>query len=121
MFINHATASDLASYMGVSEQELPKNVEILIKRASELVEIAMRGNYNSNELKHVESAKLAVCSQCQNWIETNLSPVSNGNVSSYSLGELSVTFSDVDKMSNKLCVTSIRYLNHAHLTYKGMR
>ena len=121
MFIEYAKPEDLAEYMGKQVNELPQNIAILLKRANELVEIAMRGNYNSSNEKHVEAAKLAACSQCQNWIETNLSPVSNGNISSYSLGELSITYSDVDKLSNKLCISSIRYLNHAHLTYKGMR
>lgn len=120
MFVEYATQSDLAEYMGVNNAALPSGVEIMLKRASELVGIAMRNNYNPLYESHVEAAKLAVCAQCQNWIETNLSPVSNGNVSSYSLGELSVTYSDVDKFSNKLCTTSVRYLNSKCLMYKGL-
>ena len=120
MFIDYATKRDLAEYMGTDEQSLPKGVDIALKRANELIAIAMRNNYNEKNEKHVEVVKLAVCSQVQNWIETNVSPVSNGNVSSYSLGELSITYSDVDKFSNKLCVTSARYLNSQGLLYKGM-
>ena len=121
MFVEYATKSDLAEYMGKSEDQLPGGSEILLKRASELVCIAMRGNYNPNNEQHVEAAKLAVCSQCQDWIEREVSAVPNANISSFSLGELSITYSDVDKYSNKLCVTSVRYLNHKHLLYKGMR
>ena len=120
MFVDYATKSDLASYMGISEESLPLNSEILIKRASELICIAMRSNYNSNDENHVEAAKLATCSQCQNWIENELNGVSTNPVSSYSLGELSVTYSDVDKLSNSLCTSSVKYLNHLHLLYKGM-
>lgn len=121
MFIEYATLTDLAEYMGIKEEELPKGTNIMLRRASELIGIAMRDNYNPKYESHVEAAKLATCSQCQNWIETNVSPVSNGNVSSYSLGELSVTYSDVEKFSNKLCTSAVRYLNHKHLLYKGMR
>lgn len=121
MFIEYATLADLAEYMGIKEEELPKGTNIMLRRASELIGIAMRSNYNPKYETHVEAAKLATCSQCQNWIETNMSPVSNGNISSYSLGELSITYSDVDKCSNKLCSTSTRYLNSKHLLYKGMR
>lgn len=121
MFTEYATLDDLAEYMGVKKEELPGGTNIMLRRASELVGIAMRNNYKPEYESHVEAAKLATCSQCQNWIETNVSPVSNGNVSSYSLGELSVTYSDVDKFSNKLCTTAIRYLNAKYLLYKGMR
>ena len=121
MFIEYATKADLAEYMGKKEEELPANVEILIKRASEMVQIAMRNNYHPDNEEHVEAAKLAVCSQCQDWIEREVSAVSNENISSFSLGEFSITYSDVDKFSNKLCATSIRYLNYKHLVYRGMR
>ena len=121
MFVDYATKADLLKYMGKEEGELPKNVEVLISRASELVCIAMRNNYNPNNDEHVEAAKFAVCAQCQDWIEREVSAVANNNVQSFSLGELSITYSDVDKYSNKLCATSMRYLNHKHLTYKGMR
>lgn len=121
MFVEYATDADVAEYMGKQVDELPSGIIVLIKRASELVCIAMRKNYNPNNEEHVEAAKLAVCAQCQNWIETEISPVSNNNIASYSLGELSITYSDVDKYSNKLCVAAIRYLSYKHLLYKGMR
>lgn len=121
MFVDYATKADLAKYMGKQEDELPANVEILITRASELVCIAMRNNYNPENEKHVEAAKLAVCAQCQDWIEREVSAVANENIASFSLGELSITYSNVDKYSNKLCATSIRYLSYKHLLFKGMR
>lgn len=121
MFVDYATKEDLMKYMGKEENELPKNVEILITRASEIVCIAMRNNYNPKNESHVEAATLAVCAQCQDWIEREVSAVANENIASFSLGELSITYSDVDKYSNKLCATSIRYLSHKHLLFKGMR
>lgn len=121
MFIEYATKSDLAEYMGKKEEELPQGIEILLKRANELVQMSMRNNYNPDNDEHKEAAKLAVCAQCQSWVETGVNGVSNNNVSSYSLGELSITYSDVDKYSNKLCITAVRYLSYKHLLYKGMR
>ena len=121
MFIEYATAEDLAKYLGIPVEELPKGHNILLQRASELIGIAMRNNFKPSNENHVEAAKLATCAQCQNWIENDLSPVSNSHVASYSLGELSITYSDVDRFSNKLSVSAARYLNHQHLLYKGMR
>lgn len=120
MFIDYATKQDLAEYMGKKEEELPSGIEIMIHRASEIICIAMRNNYNPENIEHVESAKLAVCSQCQDWIEREVSAVSNNNISSFSLGELSITYSSVDNFSNKLCVTASRYLSKNHLLFKGM-
>ena len=121
MFVEYATKADLAEYMGKKEDELPAGVDVLIKRASEIVCIAMRENYDPSNDEHVEAAKLAVCAQCQDWIEREVSAVAVNNIASFSLGELSITYSDVDKYSNKLCVTAVRYLNYKHLMYKGMR
>lgn len=121
MFVEYATKSDLATYMGKKEDELPSGAEILIKRASEIVCISMRNNYDPDNTDHVEAAKLATCAQCQDWIEREVSAVANDNIASFSLGELSITYSDIDKYSNKLCATSVRYLNYNHLLYKGMR
>lgn len=121
MFVDYATKSDLADYMGKPKDELPSGSEIMIHRASEIICIAMRDNYNPNDEDHVEAAKLATCAQCQDWIEREVSAVSTNNISSFSLGELSITYSDVDKYSNKLSVAAARYLNYKHLLYKGMR
>lgn len=121
MFVNYATKNDLAEYMGKSEEELPKGVEVVVKRANELICIAMRNNYNPNNVEHIEAAKLAVCAQCQDWIEREVSGVSNQNIANFSLGELSISYADAEKFSNKLSVTSARYLNHKHLLFKGMR
>lgn len=122
MFIEYATSADVAEYMGKSVDEMPTGIQILVKRANELVQIAMRGNYNPNNSEHVEAAKLAACAQCQHWIESELSPVSDSNIQSYSLGELSITYADVDRCcTNRLCTTAVRYLNVRHLLFKGMR
>lgn len=122
MFIEYATSADVAEYMGKKPEEMPEGIGILVKRANELIHFAIRGNYNQNNDDHVEAAKLAACAQCQHWIESELSPVSDSNIQSYSLGELSITYANVDmRCSNKLCTTAARYLNVRHLLFKGMR
>lgn len=121
MFVDYATKANIAEYMGKKEEELPPGIEILIRRASELICIATRNNYNPKNESHVEAMKLATCAQCQDWIEREVSAVANNNVASFSLGELSITYSDVDKYSNKLSTSAVRYLNHKHLLFKGMR
>lgn len=121
MFVEYATKTDLAEYMGKEVNELPSGVEILIRRASEIICMSMRDNYNKDNEEHVEAAKLSVCAQCQNWIENEVSAISDKNITSYSLGELSITYSDVDKYPSNLCNASIKYLNYKHLLYKGMR
>ena len=120
IFVDYATKEDLASYMGVNIDELPKDVHILIRRASEFICISMRGNFKISNPDHVDAAKLAACAQCQDWLEREVSAVANNNMSSFSLGDLSISYSDVDKYANKLCTTAIRYLNSQHLLYRGV-
>lgn len=121
LFTSLASIDDLAEYMGKPVEELPNNTEVLIKRASEIINMAIKRNFNPNNEEHVEAARLACCSQCQSWIENEISPVSERNVSSYSLGELSITYADVGKVSNNLNSIATRYLNSQYLLYKGMR
>ena len=121
LFTSLASIDDLAEYMGKPVEELPNNTEVLIKRASEIINMAIKRNYNPNNEAHVEAARLACCSQCQSWIDNEISPVSERNVSSYSLGELSITYADVGKVSNNLSSMATRYLNSQYLLYKGMR
>ena len=121
LFTSLASIDDLAEYMGKPVEELPNNTEVLIKRASEIINMAIKRNYDPNNEAHVEAARLACCSQCQSWIDNEISPVSERNVSSYSLGELSITYADVGKVSNNLNSMATRYLNSQYLLYKGMR
>lgn len=121
LFTSLASIDDLAEYMGKPVEELPNNTEVLIKRASEIINVAIKRNYNPNNEAHVEAARLACCSQCQSWIDNEISPVSERNVSSYSLGELSITYADVGKVSNSLNSMATRYLNSQYLLYKGLR
>ena len=119
MFYEFASEDDLKEYLG--SETLPDSSKVMINRANELVSMAIKRNYNPDDEEHNEVAKKAVCAQCQNWIENKLSPVSDMSVSGYSLGDLSVTFSDSSKQSsNTLCSAAVHYLNLKHLLYKGL-
>ena len=115
------TKGELAGYRGKKEEELPEGVQIIMDRASELIIMAVLRNYNKDNEEHVEVTKKACCAQCQNWIENELSPVSDNTIASYSLGELSITYENTKSLSNSLCSTAVKYLTFKHLLYKGVR
>lgn len=126
MFVDYATKADLAKYLGISENDLPSEADTYISRASEMVCIAMRNNYNPNNAEHVEAAKLATCAQCKEWVDRGSTTVIDNNIASYTLGELSVTYANNSNenstpKTNALSYDAIRYLNHKHLLYRGMR
>lgn len=126
MFVDYATKTDLANYLGVNENDLPSESGTYISRASEMVCIAMKSNYNPTNPEHVEAAKLATCAQCKEWVDRGSTTVMDNNIASYSLGELSVTYAnnsntDNTQKTNTLSYDAIRYLNYKHLLYRGMR
>ena len=53
LFTSLASIDDLAEYMGKPVEELPNNTEVLIKRASEIINMAIKRNYNPNNEAHV--------------------------------------------------------------------
>lgn len=127
MFVEYATKEDIATYLGQNVEDLPSDVGVYISRASEMVCIAMRTNYNPNNPEHVEAAKLSVCAQCKEWIDRGSTTVMDSNISSYTIGELSVSYAvnnnseSTQTKTNTLNSDAIRYLNYKHLLYKGMR
>ena len=111
------TPSELATYLGT---EAPSNAGTLIARASELVYMAIKHRYNPDRVGHLEAAKMATCAQVQDWIEREASAISSDNVTSYSLGSLSVSYANDDIYRNKMCLMSVRYLHSQCLLYKGL-
>lgn len=126
MFEKYATKSDVAEYIGQTVDDLPNDIEVYISRASEMVCIAIRKNYNPNNAEHVEAAMLATCAQCKEWIDRGSTTVVDSDIASYSIGDLSVTYATNNSESttaktSTLNSDAIRYLNYKHLLYKGMR
>ena len=120
MFTCYISKEELADYLGKTIDELPENSMTLMQRASELIAIASRKAFKPHNERHVEAIKLATCAQCQQWIENDINPVADNVVSTYRLGELSVTYDKGNSSPNKLCTMAIQYLNSCHLLYKGM-
>lgn len=122
LFSNLATVDDFLDYTKTTES--PSGLSLLLDRGNELITMAMGKNYDETNEEHVELAKLAVCAQCLFWIENDLSPMSAGNIGSYSLGSMSVTNitgDDVQRLTGNVCKQSARYLNYKHLMYVGRR
>lgn len=115
---NFATESDYKSYSHSSE--VPDNLLFLLDRANELVSFAITSYDKLNPL-HEESAKKAVCCQVHYWAETQTSPFDIGPVSSFSLGDLSMSSSETPQRSPvSLCDMAVQYLRAAGLIYKGL-
>lgn len=121
MFTAFVTKNELAAYMSKDSTLLPDNTEILIQRASELIKMSMRNNYNPSNSSHVEVVKLATCAQVQDWIEREVSAIASDNISGYSLGELSISYANQDLVHNMINLLACRYLNSECLLYKGLR
>lgn len=118
----YATLTDLINFMGVSQDALPTNVQTLLNRANDIIEGKISRNYNPKREKHVNAAKNAVCAQTQFWIDNNVSPSSDGSVTGYSLGDLSMSYdANSRKAASSICPLAKDYLNDAYLLYLGLR
>lgn len=107
-------------YLGkTSEDELPTDSSRLITRASELITDSMFENYNSNNVNHVEAAKLATCAQVEYWIKEDESTAISGGIKSYRTGDTSIVYGD-DAMP-VICQRSRNYLNKQGLLYRGLK
>ena len=119
------TKSDLVAYGDFKDEgSIPEGYEHQIRFASDIVMNLIRRNYNPSSDSHVLAVKKAICCQVSYWVETGKSPVNPSDVSSYSLGELSVSADSSQGNSlgkSMLCDLSRMYLNGEHLLYRGMR
>ena len=120
------TKEDLVKYGTFDTVDaVPDDHKKLVLFASDLVMHLVKNNYNPQSEVHVLAVKKAICSQVSYWFESGINPVDDSDVSSYSLGELSVSLgsnsSSQGQSRNALCSMSRMYLNDAYLLYRGMR
>ena len=119
------TRSDLVQYGNfVDESSVPADYERKVRFAGDIVMNLVRNNYNPSSDAHVLAVKKAICCQVSYWFETGKSPVDSSDISSYSLGELSVsTDASQGNSSGKslLCDLSLMYLRSEYLLYRGMK
>lgn len=121
LFQSYATKQQFSTYSGRALSTQPAEIEALIMRASELVKMCTGSNIDMLNAEHVELAMLATCAQVQSWLDSGNSAMIDAKVSSYSLGELSMSFAQDDVSKKKLCTLSLSYLASGFLLYKGMR
>lgn len=121
----NATNEDLVRYgTFASLDDVPKDSEKLIMLASDIVMGFVRNNYNPSNEAHVLAVMKAICIQVSYWVETGESPLGQSDVSSYSLGELSVNIDKTGATQGEnlaLCRMALTYLNNEYLLYRGMR
>lgn len=120
------TKEDLVQYGFFESLDIvPANYLKLISAASDLVMYSVKNNYNPISESHVLAVKKAICSQVSYWNENGTNHLNESEVSSYSLGELSVSVSsnpnEQAQKHNRLCPTAVMYLNDVYLLYRGMR
>lgn len=116
---------DLVKYGTFTSQEsLPENSEKLIMFASDLVMSMVRSSYNPENGAHVLAVTKAICCQVSYWVESGTSPIGQSDVTSYTLGELSVSIDNQaggQAGGTALCQMSKAYLNSQYLLYRGFR
>lgn len=120
----YSDKAHLATYMGVTEADLPEDADRLLERAAEIIDEAMLDNYDANNAAHVEAAKKANAAQVEYWLEDAGDDSSDitGPVQSVTIGSLQVQYGD-DR--NRITPTVLaprakRYLLTAGLLYRGV-
>ena len=122
------TRADLITFgFFKSEEDMPGDVDRLILLASDIVMYEVGRNFNPSSEAHVLAVKKAIGSQIEYWDDTGSTPTGSPGVSSYSLGELSVSMNGSSNTvargtrSGLLCASAIMYLNDVYLLYRGLR
>jgi hypothetical protein len=98
-----------------------RNANKLLQYAESIIWHAVRKTFSSTSALHIASVKKAVVAQVAFWYENDVSPESDAGISSYSLGDLSVTReSSNGNPATTLCKFAKMFLNEEHLIYRGL-
>jgi hypothetical protein len=114
----YATKADLAAFLEMTEDQLPVNSNKLLKRASELIKQSIIITIDLTNTNTSEALQLATCAQVEYWIEMGESTAIVGQVSSFSLGDLSMNMGDGNQ--GMLSARARSYLNNQGLLYRGI-
>jgi hypothetical protein len=115
----YATASDVATYMGIPESELPDDIDKLIDRADETIDYLIRIEYTESDF--TETLKKASSAQVEYWINMGeeidyTSYPHNFSIGSFSMGSGGGSAS---KSISPYAPRMLRYLSSAGLLYAG--
>lgn len=116
----YATLADLATYMFVSEEELPSNSERSLFTASNQIEYLVLNNYNSSNLNHIEAIRNATCAQAEYLIE-NPNAVYGNEIESFSSGKTSAKIRNENLSYKGFSNMAINFLNKEGLLYRGAK
>jgi hypothetical protein len=118
----YATKDDLATFRGPLSTEITDGeYTFLLSRASELVCMATKYSGKTDTEQVLELKKLATCAQVMNWIANGTDVFTNGQMSGYSLGDLTMSFAKAGGSSATLCDMAISYLRFGKLTNRCIR
>lgn len=119
----YATRDDLQTYVGAGVT-LPDEAEAdrLLARASEVVDEAALGRVNPTDPVHAAAARKAVCAQVEYWLQQDETVDVTGQVASYSIGSLSISYGSGGRESRAggLAPRARRHLLLAGLLYRGV-
>lgn len=115
----YATKTDVASYMGVNESELPADIDRLLERASELMDSVTFGFLEqTNDQDYLDAAQKATSAQIEYWLNSAGEQTDvQGNVENYSVGSFSLEMSGGIP---KLAPRAHRFLRYVGLMNKGV-
>ena len=119
----YATRDDLAAYVG-SGVTLPDDAEVdrLLARASELIDQKALRRIDPGCSAHAAAARKAVCAQVEYWLQQDETVDVTGQVASYSIGSLSISYGSGGRESRAggLAPRARRHLLLAGLLYRGV-
>lgn len=120
--MSYATKTDLSAYTGIPETELPADSARLIKRASELIDMATLNRIDTTDTEHAEAAKNASCAQVEYWLQAGEHQDVTGPIQGYSIGSFQVQFGAGDNRISptELAPRAKRYLFLSGLMYRGV-
>jgi hypothetical protein len=117
----YATLAQLASYLGVAQSALPSNANILLDRASDLIDYITLGRIEIADAEQAAVAQKATCQQVEYMIEYGEIDKDENAYKSVSIGTFSATFGDKSSGMKTLSPRARRTLFLAGMLYRGVR
>jgi len=127
IYTDYATPEDVAEYMGIEVASLPSDIDLLITKASRMVNMQIYMVYDSSKDSHVEAAKLATCDQVQYWTIVGVNTATESEAyESVKIGSLSIKNANSGGSSPAGKVLTLQnsarmYLERVGLLFRGVK
>ncbi|PKM78534.1 MAG: hypothetical protein CVU90_02005 [Firmicutes bacterium HGW-Firmicutes-15] len=111
----YATKEQLLLYLGLTEADLPSDIDRILARASETIDY-----FTSNHITnlHYQIAESATCAQVEYWLQIDESMDIIGSVKSFSMGKFSMDYATSMPV---LAPRARQLLLRSGLMYRGVR